>query len=301
MPVRSPDSNLHFALQDQLGKIRTTGNVFFVSSTDSSSSDTDGRSGRDPDNPVATIDFAVSLCTANNGDFIVVMPNHAETLTAAAQLVLDIAGVHVLGLGTGTSQPTITMGTDTGVDVDIDAANVTVENIHFVANLPDIVECLDVNATDFTCRGCRFTDTSGSLNFLVCIQDAAAAASDRIIVEGCRAYGLDPTNTHFINLAGTGNGHIIRDNVLMGTWATMCIGGAGVVTQILVDNNKILNEIATGNTCINLAATATGVVSRNMCGGGHASDGISVGTCVSCENYYEDHDSATSGILEPAA
>ena len=36
--------------------------------------------------PMATIDAAVALCTANNGDIIVVKPGHVETVSAAAGL-----------------------------------------------------------------------------------------------------------------------------------------------------------------------------------------------------------------------
>lgn len=303
-------SDIHFGLRDFLGRVRTTGRTFFVSSTATGASDSDGRSGRDANNPLATIDAAFGsnyagsstgrAAGANNGDIIVVMPNHAETLTAAAQMVMDVAGVHVFGIGTGGTQPTITLGTATTTDVDIDAADITVENIHFVANLQDIAVCLDVNAADFTCRGCRFTDNSTALNFLVCVQDAAGATSDRITVENCRVYGLDLSDTHFVNFGGTGTGHVIQDNILNGTWATMCIGGAGVVINCMILRNSIYNIAAGADLCISMAATATGLIAWNACCGGHATDGIVNGDLGAIENYYEDHQTDLSGSLEPA-
>lgn len=272
------------------------GSIFFVDSTSSTTSTT----GHSPDAPLATIDAAVALCTASKGDVIYVMPGHAEVVASAGALDLDVAGISVIGLGSGTDQPTVTLGTADTADVDIDAANITIENINFVAAIDDCAVCIDVNATDFTIRNCRFTEPTTDKNFLVCIQDAAAAASDRITVENCKAQSVDASNTHFINLAGTGKGHVIRGNVLMGTWATMCIGGAGVVTDCLIADNYILNIVATADTCINVAATAEGLIVNNRCAGGHATDGIVCGDMGSLENYYEDQDTDLSGSLEPA-
>jgi len=300
MPLRSPTSNLHFALQDIIGKSRTTGNTFFVDSGDTSSSDVDGRSGRDPGNPVATIDFAVSLCTADNGDLIIAMPGHAEVVSAAAGLDLDQAGITLVGLGRGSSQPTVTLGTATSATVVIGAANVTIENIHFVAALQDIVACIDVDGDDFTCRGCRFSDGSSSLNFLVCILDGLTGVSDRITVEDCTSFGLDPSNTHFINLTGTGIGHIIRRNVLQGDWGTTCIGGAGIVTLCTIVDNYIHNTATDSAACINMGATATGICANNMCSGGHATAGLVVGDLGAVENYYMISTSDSSGLLNPA-
>jgi len=277
----------------------TTGDVFYVDSTNGSAADTAGR-GKTPGVPFATLDFADTQCADNNGDTIILMPGHAETIATGTALTVATIGLTVVGLGNGTDQPTFTLSA-TGSEVNIDANNITIENIHFISTANDVAICLDVNAHDFTCRECRFTDTAASQNFLVCIQDATTSGSHRITVEGCIAHMVDPLDTHFVNFAGAGNGHIIRDNIIMGQHVTMCIGGVGIITQCTITGNTILNESAGSNLCISLAATCTGVVSYNACGGGHASDGIVVGTCVSIENYYEDHDSATSGILEPAA
>lgn len=277
----------------------TTGDVFYVDSTNAGASDTAGR-GRTPSVPFATLDFADTQCADNNGDVIILMPGHAENIATATALTLATVGVSVVGLGNGTDQPTLTFITNTAADCNIDAANITIENVHFVANLQDIAVCIDVNATDFTCRDCRFTDSSNALNFLVCIQDGATSTSDRMTIEGCRCFGLDLTDTHFVNLAGTGTGHVIQDNILNGTWATMCIGGAGVVTSCMILRNNIFNLAAGADLCISMAATATGLMAQNNCTGGHATQGIIPGDLGAIENYYEDHITDLSGIIEPA-
>ena len=186
--------------------------------------------------------------------------------------------------------------------MDVDAADVTVIGMHFTANFADIVAAIDVNADDFTVRGCRFSETAVSMNALIWIQDAAATGSDRIVVEGCDVRLLDAANTHFINYAGTGDGHIFRNNMLLGDWGTLAVGGAGVVTFAACYNNRIYNVATTNDSCINFAATATGLIMGNMCGGGAAqANGITSGTMATCENYYGNIAEDLSGILDPIA
>lgn len=283
---------------------RSTGNRFYVDSGASNAKDTGGF-GYTPDAPAATIDYLVDtdILTANNGDIIYAMPGHADTVSEAGGLAIDVAGVSIIGIGRGSAQPTITLDTADTATIAITVANTLFENIHFVANYQDIATAiiLSTAADDCTFDGCRFTDLSATLNAKIWIQDGATTTSNRITIENCRAKAYGTANTHFLKLAGTGDGHIIRRNILMGDWDTMCIGGAGVVTDCSVIGNFILNVVDTADTCINMAATATGICADNRCGGGHTSDGIVCGDLVSAENYYEDHETDTSGVLEPAA
>jgi hypothetical protein len=283
-----------FSIEDQS---LSTGSRFFVHS----GTGTDGAGyGRNPESPFATIDYAIAFCTADKNDIIYVMPGHAEAISAAADIALDIAGISVIGLGNGSNRPTVTFDTADTTDIDIDAANVTIENIIFSANYPDIAIAIDVNADDFTLKRCHFQATAVDMNFKICVQDAAATASDRISIIECTSHMLDAVDTHFINLAGTGDGHMINDNILHGNWGTMCLGGAGVVTRCTILRNTIFNIATDADACINMAATATGICAFNACAAGHATQGVVPGDLGSIENSYELSTSDLSGILEPA-
>src|SRR3972149_2755330 len=84
------------------------GEVFFVHS----GTGTNGAGyGKNPDAPVATLDYAVGLCTADKGDVIFVMPGHAENIGSATACVLDVAGIKVIGCGYGTLRPTLSITT----------------------------------------------------------------------------------------------------------------------------------------------------------------------------------------------
>lgn len=280
----------------------TTGNIWFVNSGSATGSNSVGY-GQNPDAPFLTLDYAVGQCTASNGDVIYAMPGHAETISAAAGLDLDVAGITIVGLGNGALQPTVTLGTSANADIDVDAANITVENLHFIANFQDIVAAIDVNEDDFTLRRCRFSEAGTDLNALIWVQDAAAGGSDRITIEDCRVVAPDSTNTHFVNFAGTGTGHVIRRNVLIGDWGTAAIGGAGIITWCVVADNYISNQATDADSCIKLAATTTGIVANNRVGAnlaGNATTNITANGCMMCENYSVDIGDR-QGVLDPIA
>jgi hypothetical protein len=274
-----------------------TGNVFYVHSGTGSNSNSGTVS-----KPFATIDYAVERCTANNGDLIIVKQGHAEVVSAAGGLDLDVAGITIMGMGQGANMPTVTLTTATTADVDIDAANVTIMGIHFVSGFADIAVGIDVNADDFSLLNCRFSQSAVDLNTLIWVQDAAAGGSDRITIQGCHVMAIDAANTHFVNFAGTGDGHKVIGNTLIGDWGTMAIGGAGVITNATIMYNSISNAATTNDAAINLAATATGVVMHNYaCGGAAQANGFTATGCAKAQNYYGVLAEDASAILDPVA
>jgi len=173
------------------------GNNYWVGGTHAG---TAGNSGLDPDHAVATIEQALALCAADNGDTIHVLPGHTLAVSAAAGLDLDVAGVTIIGYGNGTNKPTVTLGTATTADVDIDAANITLANFRFVSNINSLANILDVNAGNFTCIGCDFV--SSSAKEVVCFVDLATTYDD-FVFEGCTFFQpTDPEATS--NAVNTG-------------------------------------------------------------------------------------------------
>jgi len=300
MSTNFPNGISSFGVPVLGGSILTTGNIFFVDSGASNAVDTPANGSADM--PFATMDYCVGRMTANNGDHMIVMPGHAEVVSAAGGLNLDVAGINVVGIGSGANMPTVTIGVAASADVDINAANVTVTGINFVANLADVLVMIDVNATDFTLHTSRFTQTGVALNALVCVQDATSLASNRMSLIGNHVIMNDAAGTHFVNFSGTGDGHIVTHNVLLGDWGTMAIGGAGVVTLATIMHNRISNAATDTNSCINFAATATGIVMGNWCCGGAAqAAGITATAMAVAENYYGVVSEDLSAILEPIA
>ena len=135
---------------------------------------------------------------------------------------------------------------------------------------------------------------------IIAVQDAAAGASDRIVIEDCHALLYDALTTHFVNFGGTGTGHIVRRNVLLGDWTTMAIGGAGVVTLANVQDNYIYSAGADADSAINFADTATGIIANNRSGILGSAAGVNCIVMSTLENYHVSVADA-SGVLDPAA
>lgn len=137
---------------------KTTGELFFVHS----GTGTDGAGyGKNPDAPLATLDYAIGLCAANKGDRIYAMPGHAETTTAIA---LDVAGVQIFGLGTGRLRPALTATTAATDLLNVTAANCHIENVRFVGAASGATALLDIAADDFTGVNLVFEHGAAPLN-----------------------------------------------------------------------------------------------------------------------------------------
>src|SRR6266508_1487466 len=72
-----------------------------------------GSDGSSPSEALATIDAAINKCVANQGDVIVCLPGHSETITAAGAIACDVAGITVVGLGSGPQRATVLFGAAT--------------------------------------------------------------------------------------------------------------------------------------------------------------------------------------------
>lgn len=159
----------------------TTGSVFYVhSGTGSNSND-----GTSPSTPVATLDYAVGKCTASKGDIIVLMPGHAETLTAAGQCVLDVAGITVVFMGHGSSRASITLGTAVGADIDIDAAGITLVRPLILGGFDALTGPLDINAADCRLFDIETRDVTGQATDFIVADDNA----DRLLISGWKHRG----------------------------------------------------------------------------------------------------------------
>ena len=199
----------------------TLGDVYFVDSGHSAASDTDN-SGKDRDKPLATIDAAVGKCSANNGDVIIVAEGHSESITAAAGIAFDVAGIRVIGMGHGAARPTITFSSAITADIDIDAASVVLENLLFVNGIDNLTAPIDVNAADFTMINCETRDNNSSYHcddFIV-----SDANADRMTILGWvhRANGGKVGAQTAISIVG-GSDHLIMPALIDGNFATACI------------------------------------------------------------------------------
>lgn len=161
------------------------GNVLFAAS--GWGSDAAG-SGKSQDAPTDSLDYAVGLGTASQGDVIFVLPGHAETIAAANGVDLDIADMQVIGLGRGDNRPTLTYSA-TGSTVRFQAKNVSLKNFRFIGDIDSLVKFLDINKNYATIEDSEFitSSTKEALSFL-----NLATTFDYLTVRRCRF--IQPTD-----------------------------------------------------------------------------------------------------------
>ena len=243
------------------GPVFTTGNVYFVDSGSGTAADdtTHGTKER----PFATIEYATGRCTASNGDYVVVMPGHTETVTAAGGLDLDVAGVTYIGIGKGSNRPTINFTTVVGADMDVDAANVTMVNFLFTGGIDALTGPIDVNAADFSMLDCETRDVTGqATDFIVTDANADRLYIDGWVHRGAAAAGADTA----ITIVG-GDGAVIKNFWIDGNFAVSAIENvttAATNLNIYGDKPSFLRTRNAADVVVTLVATSTGNVGPNL-------------------------------------
>jgi hypothetical protein len=270
--------------------------------------------------PFATLNYAVSKCTANHGDIIFVKPGHAETINSATVLVLNKAGIAIIGLGAGSSRPTLTFSTANTANIPVTAANISVQNILFVANFLAIASVFTATGTstptDFAVESCEFRDTSSVLNFVsIFTGNATANSCNGLRFAGNRVSSLGTTAaTTAIVLASDTDRVTIHDNygnsaVLNDTAAVLAAGTAQITNFDMARNiwNRP-NTSSTGGSFVSGSGNAwTGMAYDNYFYQVDATAGIWIatghGTAMGYQNNYSPITGAAdkSGLINPAA
>lgn len=182
----------------------TAGNIFFVSSVIGSNGYTGSATA-----PFATIATAYAKCIANNGDTVICLAGHAETISAAGGMVFGTAGVSVVGWGEGNSRPTLTFATSTAATLTMTAASNQLLNFICTTSIDQIVSPIVVSAADCTIN-VEWRDGSSAIEALRAILTTAAA--DRISIS-LKYIGFT-AGTHCVNavrLVGADVANVVCD------------------------------------------------------------------------------------------
>lgn len=231
-----------------------------------------GSDGSSPDTALATLDSAFDKCTANQGDVIVVMPGHAETIVAAAGVAHDVAGVSVIGLGVGEARPTFTFGTSTAATYAITAASAYVSGLTFVGNLSNIVACITTTKKGTWIDDCSFRNAGTNLDFLTPIKATSTTNndSDRLRVTNCRWITADSDDLEFIEINADMEGFVCHNNFVVnaGTASPLVLVAAGKLLKGAdIGWNRLVNAMTANELFFsNDGTTNTGIVHNNYVG-----------------------------------
>lgn len=302
------------AVLPSIPNIRAEGNIFFVDSGATNALDAADASehGSSWDLPFATLNYAISRCTADQGDVILLAPGHAETLSTTAtasgttttEVGVDKAGVSIIGLGTASLRPTFTCSATAG-QIAVLAANVTIENIVMVSSIADLTDMITLDAASdgVTIRNCEFRDGASNKEVIAMIDIATTV--DDVTIDGCRFFSTDGNDAGLagIRFAGSGARAIIKNCLFRGDFNTSCIlATAGKLTDLYIADNVFNNyDAAADYNCVSIKTDATGILVRNLLHSGKSSTaGLYAAACMACENYCTNAE-ASSGNICPAA
>jgi hypothetical protein len=118
-----------------------TGSAFYVDSNLGSNS----RTGLTPAEARATLTSALTLCTANKGDVVYLMPGHNENI-GNAQINLNVAGVNVIGLGRGAYRPRFDFD-HANASINIAANSCRLSNVTLLPSATDVLIGIDIETT----------------------------------------------------------------------------------------------------------------------------------------------------------
>lgn len=270
-----------------------------------------GSDGSSPDTALGTLDAAFAKCTANHGDVIVVMPNHAETITGAGGIAHDVAGVSVIGLGVGNQRPRFLMDGAATVTYLISAADAYIENLVFAAGHADIVTCIGISTgVGATIRKCDFVDNVANENFLSAITSTGAAnTADMLTVEDCFFYSADAATLGFIMLTDDAAQVKVLRNIVVSE-------GTGLATLITCATGKDLQGVRVLWNFLSSKATAgnlfisndtaspnnSGIIAHNRCGHADVTTTHTMGAVGGCR-FFDNLSTSVdnlSGFVLPA-
>lgn len=283
------------------------GKTFFVSSVAATQNYLQQQFPVDEDGVVrvhSTIAAAVSASSgssgASRGDTVLVMSDHAETLTAA--LTLSVANMTVRGMASGNRMPTLTI--NGAVDgVDITAAGVTFEGFAFAApGTDEQTSVINVNAVDFvTIRNIRAVGSTTAKNVVDMI--TIVAGSDFCTIEDIRFYNSTVAVNSFISIEGACTDLTLRNIRCFGDCATAGIIDGGAVTNLFMEDVRIAT-VGTTIPAVILDSNPTGMA-RNCFFSGTSTtiaNNSQLGNVLRVDNIkvLEETDNSKSAMILPA-
>lgn len=219
----------------------------------------DGNDGKTPEKPKKTIAGALAQCLAGRDDTIILMSGHAETISSATALNINIASVNVIGMGEDTDRPTFTLTTVAGATLTLSGANATLANVLVVDNVGATV-AVTVSGVGARVDKVEVRDGSSSFTTGISIVGGGSNLANHAKITNCTLWSAGATNGI---LLGEIDDQVIIDGCeLIGEFSASGILISAVLTNLRILNTDIHNVDASAGYGIHASAAATGVVAR---------------------------------------
>lgn len=242
------------------------GDIYYVDSNNGS----DSYDGRSQLRAKATLDAGHNLMSAN--DVLLVMPGHAETLTGAADITFDTAGVRILCLGDGDKRATFTVATDNNeaAPILISADDVVFKGSRIKGGKTGGSKtAISISGSYVSLEDMEFVETANTLELgvadgfgIITIDDSAAAVTNITLknIKTSLASGGNDESFLALNDGSNGLSHLRIENCdIFGTFADGVLqldAGTNPLTFPLIKGSVLLNDLATGGAgaCVQVDA-----------------------------------------------
>lgn len=215
--------------------------------------------------PMATLDSAVGMCTANNGDVIVVCPGHTETVATDGGLAIDVDGITIMGLGEGDARPLITIGTLAAAAMIVSGDGCVLENLRFSIAIDAATDPIQITGTGNIMRYCEIIEASAceAIDLI-----SIGAGAHRNVLHNLKIKGgnTGDGDAHCaIHLNGCDDCEIFNIHAYNGDWQEAVIFNETDECLNVHIHHCILQTQASEDLCIVLDAAATGEIHDIKC------------------------------------
>jgi len=259
----------------------------------------DGRAGTTPGTAVKTLDYAIGLCTANQGDIIKLMPNHGESKAVTGDIATaDVAGITIIGMGVGDQMPTFSLG-HAGATLTVSAADVTISNVKFLSTVADVAVgiTMTADADGSVIENCVFRDSAANKEFLVGISVAADANGVKLIGNDFRTTAAAGSTNAILSSGVTDLD--VCNNFAFGKFSTGVMLTSSVLIRTVITDNTFVNAEATVGIALS-GTTSTGILARNFLSGtSDIASALTGDDALWCFENYITGAAGASGIINP--
>ena len=231
------------------------GDEYFVDSTSGASTNT----GESWEQALDTIDAAVSLCTASNGDKVYVAPYHTEDLAADSAIDIDVAGVSVIGVRVGRQMPTLDVTAVAG-DCKLAAASCTLQNIRFTGGIDATTGCIEVIGDDCAVIDCEYRDVTGQATDILVTDNAL-----RLLVDGFRVIGASGDGGDSAIMLDECDHAVIRNCYIIGNFDVGAIECRTTASDDIRIHDCTIKTFGSEDLAIaDTITTSTGIIGPNV-------------------------------------
>lgn len=246
--------------------------------------------------PFATLAYAITRCTANQGDIIYIAAGHSEDIIAASGILLNIAGVTIKFLGEGSNRGTINFTTIVSASLSITAANVTLINPRFVAGFDALTAPISITASNCSIINGSWYDTP-AMAATDCI--VATTAATGLTIKGWKYYASTTGTQKKSNIKLTAVSNVVLQDIdINGDFLFANINNATTeCTDLRLQNLYLKNSNVTPEPVIILQANTTGMAKnvdlRIVSGTTFVSNVAKMNWDAQCLGYHADGQTGT--------